>query len=96
MGGFLCPTCGQVRHIEENHNDPRLDHCWLCGTLVPYTPEEIDDMRADGLIPPDPERGPWIEGNTGRVGRTITVYIRSPLNPDEWTPVVDWEDKPDD
>jgi hypothetical protein len=35
-----------VRHIEEPGGDPRKDHRWFCGTLVPYTEAEL--ARMDG------------------------------------------------
>lgn len=44
MSGFFCPTCQMVRHIDEE-DDPREDHCWRCGTRVPYTEGELRDMR---------------------------------------------------
>jgi hypothetical protein len=46
MGGFYCPTCEMVRHIED-HDDPREDCCWVCKTRVPYTEEELARMDAD-------------------------------------------------
>jgi hypothetical protein len=53
MGGFYCPKCRQVRHITEDDDDPRKDHCWECGTLVPYTDEEIARFRAESADDPD-------------------------------------------
>lgn len=42
---------------------------------------------------PADEYGPWTRGNMGRVGRTVTIWVHSPLG---WTPVVDWENHPDE
>lgn len=52
MGAFMCPTCKQVRHITESDDDPRLDHCWKCGTRVPYSDAEIARFRADAAVEP--------------------------------------------
>lgn len=45
---------------------------------------------------PDPEYGEWTRGNTGQVGRCVTVYVESLLPGAEWLPMVSWEPHPDE
>lgn len=47
MGGFYCPKCKMVRHIDDG-DTPEEDRCWFCGTPVPYTEAELKRMRDDG------------------------------------------------
>jgi hypothetical protein len=54
MGGFMCPTCKAMRHIDDSHVDPRLDACWKCGTKVPYSEAELAGFYADAV-----ESGIW-------------------------------------
>ena len=45
---FNCPKCQMSRHVEEVVGEPEKDHCWFCGTPVPYTDEELAEMREVG------------------------------------------------
>jgi hypothetical protein len=50
---FNCPTCQRGRHVDEDPDDPRKDHCWFCGTPVPYTDEEIAGFLEEKAGDPD-------------------------------------------
>lgn len=45
---------------------------------------------------PEPEYGPWVIGNTGQLGRTVTTWHPWIVAPGEWMPVVGWERHPDE
>lgn len=52
--------------------------------------EEFDPTLGER---PPTEYGPWMRGNAGNVGRTVTTWHPSLLIPGKWTPMVDWQDK---
>ena len=49
---FVCPRCRELQHVEEHESDVRLDACWRCGTLVPWTEADLQRFRDEGLLPP--------------------------------------------